>query len=117
MLRHHSRVSRVFDDAPGECDGGEDADTGRQREHQSDHDSREVDRAHGVQDDENPLVVDILDAVPETGGKDAGQDVEIEEEGEPGGGLMLGDGRDDRDVDLGVSRVPKGVETESRQKE
>ena len=38
--------------------------------------------------------------------------MEIEEEGEPGRGLMLGDGSDDGNVDLGVSGVPQRVKPE-----
>ena len=36
--------------------------------------------------------------------------MQVEEEAEPGGRLVLRHGRDDRDVDLGVTRVPQGVE-------
>ena len=36
--------------------------------------------------------------------------MQVEEEREPGSRLVLGDGRDNRDVDLGVARVPEGVE-------
>ena len=36
--------------------------------------------------------------------------MEVKEEREPRGGLMLGHGGDDGDMDLGVARVPQGVE-------
>ncbi len=47
-----------------EGNGGQHADAGRERQHQPDHDAGEVDGAHGVQDDEHALVVDVLDAEP-----------------------------------------------------
>ena len=57
---------------------------------------------HGGTSTEHPLVVDVLDAEPEAGGESADQDVEVEEEGDPCGGLVLRHRRDDGDVDLGV---------------
>ena len=54
-----------------------------------------------------------LDAVPESRREDASEYVEVEEEGEPRGRLVLGHRRDDRDVDLGVTGVPQRVEFES----
>lgn len=52
---------------------------------------------------EDALVVDVLDAEPEARREGADQDVQVEEEGHPGGGLVLGHRRDDGDVDLGVA--------------
>ena len=66
------------------------ADAGGEGEHEPDHHPGEVDGGEGVQDDEDALVVDVLDAVPEAHREDAGQDVQVEEEAEPGGGLVLG---------------------------
>ena len=98
----------------GEGDGSENADAGRERQHETHHDAGEVDGADGVQDDEDALVVDVLDAVPEADGKDAGQDVQVEEEGEPGGRLVLADTGNDRDVDLCVAGVPQRIEPEKQ---
>lgn len=52
---------------------------------------------------EDALVVDVLDAEPEACREGADQDVQVKEEGHPGGGLVLGHRRDDGDVDLGVA--------------
>ena len=37
--------------------------------------------------------------------------MQIEEEGEPGSGLVLGEGGNDGDVNLGVTRVPERVKS------
>ena len=100
----------------GEGDGGQHADAWRQRQHQTDHDAGKVDGADGVQDDEDAFVVDVPDAVPESDWKDACQDVQVEEEREPGGRLVLAHTGDDRDVDLGVAGVPKRVKSKKRKK-
>ena len=49
------------------------------------------------------LVVDVLDAEPEAGWEGADQDVEVEEEWDPGCGLVLRHRGDDWDVDLSVA--------------
>lgn len=54
------------------------------------------------------LIVDVLDAEPEACWESADQDVQVKEEGDPGGGLVLWHGRDDGDVDLCVSEHNKG---------
>jgi len=86
------------------------ADTGSEGQHQSDHHSSKVDGGDGVQDDEHPLVVYVLDAVPETDREDTGQDVQVEEEAEPGGRLVLRHAGYDGNVDLGIAGVPQTVE-------
>ena len=96
----------------GEGNGCKDANTGGQRQHQPDHHACEVDSRDGVQDDEHPLVIHVLDAIPEADGEDTGEDVQVEEEAEPGGRLVLRHTGNDGDVDLGVACVPKGVEPE-----
>ena len=50
--------------------------------------------------------------LPKANRKDTDQDVKVEEEGEPGGRLVLAHTGNDGDVDLGVACVPKGVEPE-----
>ncbi len=59
---------------------------------------------------EDPLVVDVLDAIPDPHGKDGSEDVQVEEEGKPSRRLVLRDGGDDGDMYLGVAGVPKRVE-------
>ena len=44
--------------------------------------------------------------LPQANRKDTDQDVKVEEEGEPGGGLVLAHTGNDGDVDLGVACVP-----------
>ena len=58
------------------------------------------------------LIIDSLDAVPQANREGGDQDVEVKEEAEPSGGLMLRHWGNDRDVDLGVARVPQRVEPE-----
>jgi hypothetical protein len=57
------------------------------------------------------LIIDVFDTVPHPGWESAHQNVEVKEKWDPGGGLMLGDGGDDRNVNLGVACVPQGIET------
>lgn len=52
---------------------------------------------------ENTFIIDVLDAKPKACWEGADQDVEIKEEGDPRGGLVLRHRRDDGDVDLGVA--------------
>ena len=91
------------------CGGGRKANCSQnthdwcQGQHQPNHNSSEVDGRDGIQDDEDTLVVHGLDAVPEPDGEDAGEDVQVEEEAEPGGRLVLRHGRDDGDVVFGVA--------------
>lgn len=51
---------------------------------------------------EDALVVDVLDAEPQAGWEGAHQDVQVEEERHPGGGLVLRHRGDDGDVDFGI---------------
>lgn len=55
---------------------------------------------------EDPLVIDVLDAVPEAHGEGAHQNVQVKEEGKPGGGLVLRHRRYYGDVHLGIGSVP-----------
>lgn len=48
----------------------------------------------------------MFHTVPHASRKRTHQDVKVKEEGDPGGGLMLGHGGDDWNMDLGVPRVP-----------
>ena len=49
---------------------------------------------------ENSLIGDVLDAEPETDGERGCSDVQVEEERDPCGWLVLGNGRNDRNVNL-----------------
>ncbi len=49
------------------------------------------------------LIIDVLDAEPEACWEGADEDVQVKEERDPGGGLVLWHRGDDRDVDLCVS--------------
>lgn len=49
------------------------------------------------------LIVDVLDAEPQARRERAHQDVKVEEERDPGGGLVLRHRRYDGDVDLSVA--------------
>lgn len=56
------------------------------------------------------LIGELLEAEIDTNREEEDEHVEIEEEGWPGGRLMLRDGSDDGDVNLGVSCIPERVE-------
>lgn len=58
----------------------------------------------------NTLVVDSLNAVPDSHWEGTDQNVKVKEERDPCGGLVLGHRGNDRDVNLGIARVPQGVE-------
>ena len=88
-----------------------DADDRGEGEHQSDHDTSEVRGQDGVDDNEDLLVFEVAEAHVHTGREQPDQHVQVEEERGPGSRLMLGDGCDDGDVDLGVAGVPERVET------
>ena len=64
-------------------DASKDAHDGRENEHETDHDSGEVDRRDAVQDDEDVVVVQPGEAVVEAGREQEGQDLEVEVEGRP----------------------------------
>lgn len=56
------------------------------------------------------LVVDVLDAEPEASWEGADKDVEVKEEGDPGGGLVLRYRGNYGNVDLGVADEDKRLE-------
>jgi hypothetical protein len=57
------------------------------------------------------FVTEGAEAQVHTSGEKPDEQIEIEEVRWPSGGLMFGDGSDDRDVDLRVSSIPERVET------
>jgi len=59
------------------------------------------------------LVVKLVEAHVNTSREQPDQHLQVEEEGWPCSRLMLRDGGNDRNVDLGVASVPEGVEAPS----
>lgn len=53
----------------------------------------------------------MFHTVPNACRKRTHKDVKVKEEGHPGGGLMLGHGGDDWNMDFGVPCVPQRIET------
>lgn len=51
----------------------------------------------------DPLIVDVLDAEPEACWESTNEDVQVKEEGDPGGGLVLRHRCDDGNVDLSIA--------------
>ena len=51
----------------------------------------------------------MLHDKPDPRREDTHQDMEVKEEGGPGGGLVLGDTRNDGDMDLGVAAYQKNA--------
>ena len=74
---------------------------------------RKINRGDSVEDDEDVVVGEVLEAVVHSGGEEEGEDLQVEVEGGPRGRLVLRDGGDDRDVVLGVGGVQEGVEPEN----
>ena len=74
---------------------------------------RKINGCDAVEDDEDVVVGEVLEAVVHSGREEEGEDLEVEVEGGPRGRLVLRDGGDDRDVVLGVGRVQEGVEPEN----
>lgn len=95
----------------GERNGRRNANNRGERQHETNHDTGEVAAKQGVNNDENMLIGQLLVAQINASGQEPDEHVEIEEEGGPCCGLMLRDRGDDGDVNLGVSRVPQGVES------
>ena len=71
---------------------------------------REINRSDAVENDEDVVVGEILEAVVHAGGEEEGEDLQVEVEGGPRGRLVLGHGGDDGDVVLGVGGVEERVE-------
>lgn len=82
----------------GHTHGGQDARDRGQREHEAHHDAGEVPREGAVDDDEDSAVGGALVEQPQAHGAERHEDVEVEVEGGPGGGLVLRHGGDDGDV-------------------
>ena len=74
---------------------------------------RKINGCDSVEDDEDVVVCEVLEAVVHSGGEEEGEDLEVEVEGGPRGRLVLRHGGDDRDVVLGVGGVQERVEPEN----
>lgn len=57
------------------------------------------------------LILQVLETHEHTGREQPDKEVQIEEESRPGGRLVLGDGCNDRNVNLGIASIPQRVET------
>lgn len=106
VLREHIRVENG-----GEGQSSRNTNNRGQGQHQTNHDTGEVTGKHRVDDDKDVLILEIAEAHVDTSREEPDQEVQIKEEGGPSGGLVLGDGGNDRDVDLGIAGVPQRVET------
>jgi hypothetical protein len=82
-----------------------------QGKHQTDHDTSKVTGEDSVDDNKDLLILEVAEAHVDTGREQPDQQVQIEEEGGPGGRLMLRDGCNDGNVNLCVSSIPERVET------
>lgn len=80
-------------------------------QHETHHDTSEVAAEQGVYNNEDMLILQIAEAEVDTSGEQPDEHVQVEEEGGPGGGLMLRNGCDDGNVDLGVACIPERVES------
>lgn len=65
------------------------ANTRGEGEHEAHHDAGKVRADHRIDDDEDMLVAKLFEAVENADGKEVDEDVEVEEKGRPGCGLML----------------------------
>lgn len=59
------------------------------------------------------LILESAETEVDTSWKEPDEEVQVEEERWPCGRLVLGDGCNDRNVDLRIASVPEGVETTS----
>lgn len=90
-----------------EAFSGQNTRDGRQGQHETNHDSREVPRDRAVENQEDVAVADLLEEEVDADGSQRHHDLEIEEEGGPCGGLMLRDRCDNGNVLRGVGGVQK----------
>ena len=75
--------------------GRRDADDRGDDQHQPDHDPGEIRAEDGVDDDKEVFIPEFPEAEEDSGGEEEDEHLEVEEEGRPGGGLMLRDRGDD----------------------
>lgn len=115
LLAAHLHVliaeAQVRDEATengGEANGSKDARDGRQREHETDHDAREVPGDGTVDDEEDDAIAHLLEEEVYAHRRQRDDDLEVQEEGGPGGGLMLTHRCNDGNVLGGVGRVEQG---------
>lgn len=95
----------------GESHGCSDTDNGSESEHQTNHDTGKVGSKNSVDDDEDLLILQLTEAHVNTSWEEPDEHIQIEEESWPGSRLVLGDGGDDGNMNLGVASVPERVET------
>lgn len=103
-LCHQVRVKNL-----GDGQSSSNTDNRCQRQHQTNHNSGEVARAEGIYDNEDVLVPEVLEAEIDTSREQPDQEVQVEEESRPCGRLVLRNGGNDGDMNLGIASVPEGV--------
>lgn len=91
--------------------GSSNTDDGSQRQHETDHDTGKVAGEERVDDNKDMLIPEVLEAHVNTRGEEPNEEVEIKEERWPGGRLVLRDGGNDGNVNLGVAGIPQRVES------
>ncbi len=111
LSRTRLNILHVRDKNWADSDAGEDAHYRRQNEHQTDHDTSEVDAGHAVHDDEDVLLGQVLEAVVNADGEHCHEELQIEIERAPAGRLVFADWGNDWDVVLGVWGVQQRVES------
>lgn len=82
-----------------------------QSEHEADHDTGKIAAKESVNNNEDMLVSEVLEAQVDTCREEPDKEVEVEEERRPSGRLVLRDRGDDGNMNLGVASVPERVES------
>lgn len=104
------RNGNVVVDDMGQCQRGRNADDGSQSQHQPNHDTSEITGEDRVDHNKDMLVLQFAEAKVDTSREKPDQEVQVKEERGPSSRLVLGNGRNDGNMDLSVVGVPKGVE-------
>ena len=107
ILAGIAKIRHEASNQSGEAFSGQNTRDRRQGQHETNHNSREVPRDRAVENQEDVAVADLLEEEVDTDGSQRHHDLEIEEEGGPCGGLMLGDRCDNGNVFRGVSGIQK----------
>lgn len=84
-----------------------------QGQHETDHNTREVGGENGIDNNEDLLIIKLQKAEINSSWEQPNEHIQIEKECWPRGWLMLRNRSDNRNVNLGVSGIPKRVETSS----
>lgn len=93
----------------GKSDCRRNTDNRSQGQHQADHNTSEIASHNAIDDNKDVLILEGAETHVDTGREEPYQHLQVKVKGRPGGGLMLRDRGNDRNVDLGVSSIPQGV--------